>query len=177
MQGAENAYAGAVDKDFGGVFWMLPSVNGSNLFIFRLFLLDFTYNAVDYFNRLEIERLFVSALIIKNNAQTLSLVAATVFISSVNNSAVLEYSEFFGKILVFLNHRKEGGKHRISQNAVFGILDIENLDIILNLNAELLEFSAVTPDVGMNLVHTESFNKDILDFRFFKPCVIVGNGL
>ena len=90
---------------------MLPCVFGSNLIICNLLLLDFTDDAVDDFNRLKINRLFVAALIIDNSTEALSFVCKAVFVNAVNNSADFEDAVFIGKILVFLSHNKKCGKH------------------------------------------------------------------
>lgn len=48
------------------------------------------------------------------------------------------------------------------RNAVVGVLNVEYLDIVLNLDAELLVFLLVAPDVGVNLVHGVFLDEDVL---------------
>ncbi len=98
-----------------------------------------------------------------------ALVAVAVFECAFNNSAYLEYAVAVRKILVLVCRDKQGGQHRVAQNAVIRAFDVEYLNIVLNLNAELLVFLLVAPDVGMNLMHGVFLDENVLYLVGYEP--------
>lgn len=94
VKSADHAYLLAVDGYLGCILGMLPIMLGSYLIIYDFRLLYFTDKAIDNLDRLEVESLFVAALIIEHHTEALAFLADAVLIETVDNSAYLEYAVF-----------------------------------------------------------------------------------
>ena len=177
MKRADKTDFVAVSKNCGGVLRMLPCMDGSYLCELRRAVFNLLEDAVDNLDSLVVEVALALRFREEHNAEMAALVAVTVFECALNNSAYLEYAVAVREVLVLVCRDEQGGKHGVAQNAVVGVLDVEYLDIVLNLDAELLVFLLVAPDVGVNLVHGVFLDEDVLYLVADKSLGRAVNGL
>ena len=110
-------------------------------------MLNLVENAVNNLNRLVVEVALTLRFGKQNNAEITSFVAGAVLLGAFYDSADFKNTEVVRKISVFIGDSEQSGKHRVPENAVVGAFNVENLYVVLNLNAEFFIFFLVAPDV------------------------------
>ena len=113
------------------------------------------------------KQLFLASnLAINSGTKLVALLTVTIFLEALNSVANLEDRILIIIAAVFLNEGKEGGNHGFANVLMVGSLGVDDFNGRNSLNAKLLIFLGVCPNIGMNLVHTVALNENVLHSVF-----------
>ena len=112
--------------------------------------------------KLNVESFLIFRAAVKRDTELFALVGHTVSVVPLDNSAYLKDAEGIRISAVLTNEGEKRGHHAVTEGCQLGCLRVEETDVIFNLNADLLIFGCVAPDVRVYLAEIVARYENIL---------------